>query len=354
MIVNRMKLLFPGLLLLFAILPARAQTPDAHPFAWDRATIALVEPDYAGQEALATRITNGYFAEHGIDVLRLSQLSSPGDTTIQAALQQLIDTAHAAGLRVVADVAIEPKDTLATGTAAVIENLARQVEMLGLDGYCLRAAYQVSPDLAKALKRAADRALRIWQTKNAALSPGHIDFWMAALADAQASALPLVFDAVFEPTKIGAEDVDQDPFITAAARSEPPQRVAVALPGETPDRILLLPGPVQVTYNGEETDARTKAVAQFRHQHLALAFGLHKQINEAPYAFHRAYRYGLEEDHVIVVLGAETRTRLNVSRIFPDDTALRDTATGKIAIVSYGLVSFTPGEGGMLLIEEVQ
>ena len=42
------------------------------------------------------------------------------------------------------------------------------------------------------------------------------------------------------------------------------------------------------------------------------------------------------------------------ARLRPDDTALRDTATGKIAIVSYGLVAFTPGEHGVLLIEEVE
>lgn len=89
----------------------------------------------------------------------------------------------------------------------------------------------------------------------------------------------------------------------------------------------------------------------FRSRHTAIPLGVHQQLQEAPYTFHRKYQYGAETDDVIVVMGASGRTRINVSHVFPDNTALREAYTGKIAIVSYGLVTFTAPPAGLLLLE---
>ena len=104
----------------------------------------------------------------------------------------------------------------------------------------------------------------------------------------------------------------------------------------------------------EEVHAHWKKLGSFRAAHPAIATGGHDQLQDEPYAFYRGVRVGAEEDQVIVVLGAEGRTRLNVSVVWPDDTVLRDAYTGKISIVSFGQITLNADPSGVMLLEEVK
>jgi len=115
---------------------------------------------------------------------------------------------------------------------------------------------------------------------------------------------------------------------------------------------LLLPGAVALPSVGSSAQQSSWAdVVDFRIRHPAVGAGSHQMIAAEPYTFQRTYRSGNIADDVIVVLGAEGRTRVNVSAAFPDDGFVRDALTGSTAFVSFGYVSLTPGESGMLLLE---
>lgn len=146
---------------------------------------------------------------------------------------------------------------------------------------------------------------------------------------------------------------------------------------------LLHTGPVHLVY-GVETGRTTpdmnwatydeemlekwRLLGQFRARHAAIGAGEMATLSSDP----RVVGYtlggsrgggtgtggGASTDGAVVVYGAEpgARLRINVSRIWPDDTALRDVMTGAISIVSFGQIAFTPSAdgGGMLLLEEVE
>ncbi len=146
-------------------------------------------------------------------------------------------------------------------------------------------------------------------------------------------------------------------------------------------RLLLSPGAV-VIYYGDESGRplgrlgvdeleRTKSnmnwahfdedlvrhwqkIGSFRAAHPAVARGGHDKLSDAPYTFYRGVRQGLDTDEVIVVMGANGKTRVNVSIVWPDDTVLRDAYTGNVAIVSFGQATFTADASGLILIEEVR
>ena len=133
-------------------------------------------------------------------------------------------------------------------------------------------------------------------------------------------------------------------------------------------RLLLAPGPVQLVYGDEsgrsggnrsfmnwdrpdeESLARFRLLGSFRKAHPAIASGDHVALSDAPYTFARV----ATDDQVVVSLAAEGRVRLNVSRVWPDDTAVRDVVSGRIGIVSFGQVSFQADETGIILLEEVR
>lgn len=150
------------------------------------------------------------------------------------------------------------------------------------------------------------------------------------------------------------------------------------LPSEI-SAFMMLPGPLQIYY-GEESgrnmasdgssmsDLRSfmnwgtideelkqhwEMLGQFRSRHPAVGGGEHTRLSNAPYAFSRRLEFGQYSDAVVVVFGAEGRVRLNVSREFPDDSLVRDAVTGKSGVVSFGMLSMTPDESGLMLLELV-
>lgn len=142
----------------------------------------------------------------------------------------------------------------------------------------------------------------------------------------------------------------------------------------TGTRLLLLPAPFKLhleetedgpaTVHFEEatpvvldqpaTAEHWRKLAAFRDRHVAVTLGEHQLLPNKAYTFGRTYRRGRIEDRVVVVIGAEGRTTVTVSHLFPDDVTLRDAYTGLTAFVSFGMVMFDAHENGVILIEEVR
>lgn len=139
--------------------------------------------------------------------------------------------------------------------------------------------------------------------------------------------------------------------------------------------LLLLPGAIQIFY-GDETGrafgptggdpeqgtrsymnwgsidnqllSHWQKLGQFRRNHLSIGGGSHQKLADNPYTFKRE----LGNDRVVVAVGANGNTSINVAAVFPEGTALKDFYTGQEAIVSNGTVTFTAGGNGVILIEE--
>ncbi len=139
--------------------------------------------------------------------------------------------------------------------------------------------------------------------------------------------------------------------------------------------LLLVPGSVQIFY-GDETgrpegplggdphqgtrsymnwnnintniQSHWQRLGQFRRNHLAVGGGKHQQLSSSPYTFSRT----LENDNVVVVVGASGNTSVNVASVFPNGTELRDFYTESVATVSNGTVTFNAHSNGVILIEE--
>ncbi len=89
-------------------------------------------------------------------------------------------------------------------------------------------------------------------------------------------------------------------------------------------------------------------LGQFRRNHLAVGGGTHQRLSSSPYTFSRT----LNDDRVVVVIGASGNTSVNVSSLFPNGTELRDFYTEAVATVSNGSVTFSAHSNGIILIEE--
>lgn len=143
-----------------------------------------------------------------------------------------------------------------------------------------------------------------------------------------------------------------------AERARSPQRpesAPLALSGSREEDAswYLLPGPIEVT--GAPRAGAAALAAEFRANHPAVAAGIHETLQAEPFAFHRALRLpGGAVDRVVVVMGAQERVRLNVAALFANDTVLRDTVTGRIALVTFGQLAFTPDPSGLALFEEAK
>lgn len=283
----------------------------------------------------------------------------------------------------------------------LVKWLTDWVRDFGIDGFRIDTAKHVELAAWQDLKAEAVQALRAWKAAHPAKKLDDLDFWMVGEAWGHGVERSPYFDHGFDAVvNFSFQDAPTGPaaldslYATYAARlADPGLNVLSYLSShdtrlydrdalvEAGTRLLLLPGAVQIFY-GDETarppgpavsdpqqatrspmnwDAVDEAVlahwqqlGQFRRRHPAVGAGTHERLPNSAYAFHRAYAQNGTEDHVIVVLGAAGQTTLNVSRVFPDDTILRDAYTGRTAFVSYGMATFEAHPNGVLLIEEAR
>ena len=115
--------------------------------------------------------------------------------------------------------------------------------------------------------------------------------------------------------------------------------------------LMLAPGDIHLVGSGDETLAK---IEEFRRRHPAVGAGIHEQLVNRSYTFQRTIGTRGLTDRVVIVLGAEGRTAVNVSRVFEDDVMLRDAMTDQSAFVSFGMATFDAHPSGVILIEEIR
>ena len=288
----------------------------------------------------------------------------------------------------------------------LVKWLTDWVRAYGIDGFRIDTARHVELPAWAALKTEAARALDAWRREHPTRALDGRPFWMVGEVWGHGVERSSYFDHGFDAVlNFGFQDLagaapdrldslyaayaarlhgtgDGAPFTVLSYLSSHDTRLydrdALIDAGT---RLLLLPGAVQIFY-GDETarppgppvsdaqqatrspmnwDALDPAVlahwrklGQFRRRHPAVGAGAHQRLPNSTYAFGRTWRDGRIDDRVIVALGAEGRTTLNVSRLFADDTMLRDAYTGRTAFVSFGMATFEADPSGVLLIEEAK
>lgn len=273
--------------------------------------------------------------------------------------------------------------TGAPRTAAnhVVKWLVDWVAEQEIHGFHLREAHGIDPVVTGLLIQEVSRAYR------ARTGDPEANFLLLASVEAP-MALPagsgVDWRLLSEYAPNGALPEATEAAVMAAdsdVRGLPFRTLPDGFVGDDPDQVssfLLQPGPVVITYGAESgrtpgdeiSDARHMAMSAmnwtgfseeqlglwtaiggFRGAHPAIARGGYDPVQEDPKTFHRGVRIGMEADQVMIATGAEGRTRLNVSIVWPDDTVLRDAMTGNVGFVSYGQVSMTPHPSGLLLLE---
>jgi len=338
------------------------------------------------------------------------------DLGSKADLRRLVERAHAAGMRVLAAIQL-PSTTIpvridSTGanaaidleslaadvwgpetetrirslksfyerTASSLNNMSTSVALLcefvgttGLDGYRVVNTDALDPSVSSLLKSECAAARRTWAETSGESDAA--DFWLIGESRDQGLERTDAFDAGFDA--LVATDVDAFPSADSAfaaysqtIESDSEVRVISSMnsgpshlfdrgdPASVAMHLMLMPGPIEIGVGTEMEGASIpehwSIPASFRMRHPAVAGGVHIKLDADPYTFYRGLRLGARMDEVIVVMGASGKTRVNVTKAFPDDTVLRDASTGSIAIVSFGEVEFQAGENGVLLLEPVQ
>ena len=264
----------------------------------------------------------------------------------------------------------------------LVKWMADWVREYGVDGFFALDADLVDVGLWSSLKSEAEQALADWRMSRGVATRGATAFWLAGDAEPESpladelfargfNALPVWLDAPL----LAADALDSLYAARSAALTADASRrfTAHLNVGDAEDdeqlmtAYLLIPGavalpfglefggqvtaPAMLSETGEGSVPSWAEVARFRSRHPAVGAGTHQLISAGPYTFQRTYRGANVVDNVVVVLGAEGRTRINVSGAFPDDAIVRDAITGSTGFVSFGYVSFTPDESGTLLLE---
>jgi alpha-amylase len=292
------------------------------------------------------------------------------------------------------------------GLAPTVRNhlvkwLTDWIRRYGIDGFRIDAARHLDLATIGALRAEADRSYAEWKAAHPDEVVDERGFWMtcevfghgverSSYHDAGLNSVinfslqhdllrRAPIDSIYSAY---SEFVRQNPgqgilsFISSHdTRLFPRDRLA-----EAATRLMLLPGGVQTFYGDEtgrpegrlleDTDEHTRSpmnwssvdadvlglwrtLGIFRKRHPAVALGVHEKLSESPYSFRRSYRAGAHRDEIIAVIGAQGKTRLNVSAAFEENALLRDAITGRISLVSFGMVALEADESGVMLLEAV-
>jgi alpha-amylase len=278
----------------------------------------------------------------------------------------------------------------------IIKWLTDWVREFGIDGFRVDTEKHVEGAAWKALKDEAKLALREWKAANPTKKLDDLDFWMTGenfnYCTARSDyAINSGFDSYINfcfQSEAGNPSTYESIFSRYAnlLNNDPQWNVLSYISSHDTrlyDRnnlvnagtsLLLLPGAVQIFYGDEtarpigetggEAEQGTRSfmnwnsinqsvlshwqkLGRFRRDHLSVGAGTHTKIADAPYTFRRE----LNSDKVIVVIGANGSTTVNVSSAFPSGSTVKDAYSGNTSVVSSsGTVTFTP-LNGMLLLE---
>ncbi|HOZ74065.1 MAG TPA: alpha-amylase family glycosyl hydrolase [Flavobacterium sp.] len=90
----------------------------------------------------------------------------------------------------------------------------------------------------------------------------------------------------------------------------------------------------------QQTLAHWQKLGQFRKNHPAVGAGVNKEVSKNPYVCERSYTRGNYSDRVVIGLDlAKGAKQISVGTAFKNGTAVRDTYSGKTAIVANGKVN---------------
>lgn len=272
------------------------------------------------------------------------------------------------------------------------------VREYGIDGFRVDTAKHVQLEAWDELKVESNIALQEWKDNNPDKKLDDNDFWMTGevwghgvgkseyFDNGFDSVINFDFQKSLQPNLSNLEAIYSD--YANKINSDPDFNVLSYISSHDTtlfDRsnminggtgLLLAPGAVQIFYGDEvqrkwmdapwddmksrssmdwnnlndQVLAHWQKIGQFRNNHLAIGAGQHKQIQSSPYAFSRTYN----DDKVVVAVGANDSTTINVSSVFSDGTSVRDFYTGDTSTVSNGQVTFDADANGVILIEQAE
>jgi alpha-amylase len=103
----------------------------------------------------------------------------------------------------------------------------------------------------------------------------------------------------------------------------------------------------------KEVLAHWQKLGLFRKNHPAVGGGVHNQISASPYVFSRTFIKGKYSDKVVVGLDLPVGEKsIPVGNIFPNGCDVKDTYSGKTAIVIKGKVDLNT-DFGIVLLEKI-
>ncbi len=103
----------------------------------------------------------------------------------------------------------------------------------------------------------------------------------------------------------------------------------------------------------QKTLLHWQKLGQFRKNHPAVGAGIHREISNKPYVFSRTYSKGKYTDQVVIGLELNKgKKEIPVGTIFKNGSKVKDTYSGKTAIVSKGKVTID-SDFDIVLIEKL-
>ncbi|WP_019559432.1 MULTISPECIES: alpha-amylase family glycosyl hydrolase [Caldimonas] len=272
----------------------------------------------------------------------------------------------------------------------LIRWLTDWVREYGIDGFRADTVKHVEPEAWAELKREATQALAEWKAKNPDKKIDDEPFWMVGEYWGHGPERSALHDAGFDAMidfnfqQQGHRFSAPEPLFAQYAR------VYAGRPGfsnlayisshdtelfsrkrlfEAGTALMLVPGGVQIFYGDEtgrpegyrpRTDPQQatrsfmnwdridaallehwRKLGTFRARHVAIARGMHEQLQAEPYVFSRIDR--TSGDRVVVALAAPGPVSLPVGQVFREGERLRDAYTGQSVAVRNGQVSLEAG-----------
>lgn len=117
---------------------------------------------------------------------------------------------------------------------------------------------------------------------------------------------------------------------------------SLTVPGATGDATLrsFMNWDALETSEGQAILAHWRVLAQFRRNHPAVGAGVHRELSWSPYVFSRTLNEDGTTDAVLIALGEEPFTSIDVHTMFPNGARLRDAYHGDESLVADGRVAF--------------
>jgi len=284
--------------------------------------------------------------------------------------------------------AVDLPDTTVRGY--LVKWLTDWVREYGIDGFRADTVKHVEPEAWAELKREATKALAEWKAKNPQQKIDDEPFWMVGEYWGHGPERTALHDAGFDAMidfnfqQQGRRFNEPEPIFAQYARvyagrpdfnnlayisSHDTELFSRKRLHEAGTALMLVPGGVQIFYGDEtgrpeghrpRTDPQQstrsfmnwdsidqdllghwRKLGTFRARHVALARGVHEQLQASPYVFSRID--APSGDRVVVALPTPGPATIPVGSVFKEGERLRDAYTGQVVSVTSGQVRLEAG-----------